>query len=255
MNILVTILIGLGVLIVAAVILGFTFYRVADVDKVLIITGGKEPKFIKSGGAIVPPIIRKASYFPLGIITVPAAGDEIRKRGLAEAEMVAAKGKAAAEAKAAELSAEAEGVKAMKLAEAEGERARLLAQAEGEAKLAEARASNDRVNFEIEKIRLETEARVQIATNLGNMMAEVGKNAEFINLGGAQAGAGAGTGNVLIDTLSQIPTLFKSLDVQNNALNGCSMNEQLNSIVSSIAEPVKGLLAQNETTIVENVVE
>ena len=49
-----------------------------DVDKVLIITGGKEPKLIKSGGAIVPPIIRKASYFPLGIITVPAAGDEIR---------------------------------------------------------------------------------------------------------------------------------------------------------------------------------
>ena len=526
MNILVTILIGLGVVILAAVILGFTFYRVADVDKVLIITGGKEPKLIKSGGAIVPPIIRKASYFPLGIITVPAAGDEIRtvtavpimvdwtaqirpntkddealkkavisfkergtdgiiqdiqltltgavrdivasmtpeevlrdkeafarkvsaivtdemdnmgmelvslniqdisdrngyynnmaaldmedkkreaenkravtgkdirlsqasageeatkaeleaslaiaeksrdtdikkaqfkaetdkakadaaiagqlqatvrkqevteqegrvevirqeqanlaaqkekevaitraqqaketaaidadarakvskvaaearvevaerdakallvaaeaqaeetrKRGLAEAEMVAAKGKAAAEAKAAELTAEAEGVKAMKLAEAEGERARLLAQAEGEAKLAEARASNDRVNFEIEKIRLETEARVQIATNLGNMMAEVGKNAEFINLGGAQTGVGAGTGNVLIDTLSQIPTLFKSLDVQNNALNGCSMNEQLNSIVSAVAEPVKGLLAQNETTIVENVVE
>lgn len=121
MNILVTILIGLGVVILAAVILGFTFYRVADVDKVLIITGGKEPK--------------------------------------------------------------------------------------------------------------------------------------FINLGGAQTGAGVGTGNVLIDTLSQIPTLFKSLDVQNNALNGCSMNEQLNSIVSAVAEPVKGLLAQNETTIVENVVE
>lgn len=189
------------------------------------------------------------------LVAAQAQADETRKKGLAEAEMVAAKGKAAAEAKAAELAAEAEGVKAMKLAEAEGERARLLAQAEGEAKLAEARASNDRVNFEIEKIRLETEARVQIATNLGNMMAEVGKNAEFINLGGAQAGAGVGTGNVLIDTLSQIPTLFKSLDVQNNALNGCSMNEQLNGIVSAIAEPVKGLLAQNETTVVENVVE
>lgn len=186
------------------------------------------------------------------LVAADAEAEETRKKGMAKADMIAAEGKAAAEAKAAELAAEAEGVKAMKLAEAEGERALLLAKAEGEAKLAEARAANDKVNFEIEKIRLEQEARIEIATNMGKIMADLGKNAEFVNIGGAQNG---GTGNFLVDTLSQIPQLWRSLDAQNQALNGCSMNDQLNGIMSAVADPVKGLLSHNETTVVENVVE
>ena len=135
------------------------------------------------------------------------------------------------------------------IAEAEAEKAILLAKAEGEKALAEARAGNDKVNFEIEKIKLETEARVQIATNMATIMAEVGKNAEFVNIGGSASGNG--TGNVLIDTLSQLPILMKTLNVENNALNGQSINDEVNGLVKSIAEPIKGVLSHS-TTINEN---
>lgn len=110
---------------------------------------------------------------------------------------------------------EAEIITKKGIAEAEAEKAILLAKAEGEKALAEARAGNDKVNFEIEKIKIENEAKVQIATNMATVMAEIGKNAEFINIGGSANGS---NGNVLIDTLSQIPGLMKTLDVSNNAL-------------------------------------
>ena len=63
------------------------------------------------------------------------------------------------------------------LAEAEAIRARLLAEAEGEKQLAEARASNEKVNFEIEKLKIEAQARIEIATKTAQIMAEIGKNA------------------------------------------------------------------------------
>ena len=153
-----------------------------------------------------------------------ANANKIKLEGETEAEIIAKKG----------------------TAEAEAEKAILLAKAEGEKALAEARAGNDKVNFEIEKIKLETEARVQIATNMATIMAEVGKNAEFVNIGGSASGNG--TGNVLIDTLSQLPILMKSLNVENNALNGQSINDEVNGLVKSIAEPIKGVLS---TTINE----
>lgn len=153
--------------------------------------------------------------------------NKIKLEGETEADIIAKKG-----------TAEAEAIKAKKLAEAEGEKA-----------LAEARAGNDKVNFEIEKIKIENEARVQIATNMATIMAEVGKNAEFVNIGGAASGNN--TGNVLIDTLSQLPMLMKALNVENNALNGQSINDEVNGLVKSIAEPIKGVLSSN-TTINEN---
>ena len=142
---------------------------------------------------------------------------------------------------------EAEIISKKGIAEAEAEKAILLAKAEGEKALAEARAGNDKVNFEIEKMKLETEARVHIATNMATIMAELGKNAEFVNIGGSASGNG--TGNVLIDTLSQLPILMKSLNVENNALNGQSINDEVNGLVKSIAEPIKGVLSN--TTINE----
>ena len=139
------------------------------------------------------------------------------------------------------------------IAEAEAIKAKKLAEAEGEKALAEARASNDKVNLEIEKIQLETQARIQIATNVATVMAEIGKNAEFVNIGGSGTGNG---GNVLIDTLSQIPGLMKTLDVSNNALNGKSFNDSISDTVKSIAEPLKGLgvlsTSENNTTINSN---
>lgn len=150
-----------------------------------------------------------------------ANANKIKLEGETEAEIIAKKG----------------------TAEAEAEKAILLAKAEGEKALAEARAGNDKVNFEIEKIKIENEARVQIATAQATIMAELGKNAEFVNIGGMASGND--TGNVLIDTLSQLPMLMKALNVENNALNGQSINDEVNGLVKSIAEPIKGVLSSN----------
>lgn len=160
-------------------------------------------------------------------LAADANAQKTRTEGLAEAEVIRQKG----------------------LAEAEIEKQKLMAQAEGERALAEARASNDKVNFEIEKIRIENEARITIATKTAEIMAEIGKNAEFVNIGNGNAPGS--TGNVLTDTLSSIPKLMKKLDVENRALNGKSFNEELNGLVKSVAEPIKGLLATSTTQVVE----
>lgn len=61
---LIPILIGAGI--VAALVIFFcSIYKVADIDKALIITGGKEPIIKVSGGSFVIPIFRKAQYFDL----------------------------------------------------------------------------------------------------------------------------------------------------------------------------------------------
>lgn len=152
-----------------------------------------------------------------------ANANKIKLEGETEAAIIAKKG-----------TAEAEAIKAKKLAEAEGEKA-----------LAEARAGNDKVNFEIEKIKLETQAKIEIATKTAQIMAELGKNAEFVNIGGSGTGA---NGNVLIDTLAQIPGLMKTLNVENEALNGQPINDEIRGLVASVADPVKGMLS---TTINE----
>ena len=167
-------------------------------------------------------------------IEADANAEKIKKEGLAEAEITKQKGLV-----------DAEVTKQKALAEAEGEKARLLAQAEGERALADARASNEKVNFEIEKLKIEAEARIEIATKTASIMAEIGKNAEFVNIGGAATGSN--TGNVLIDTLASIPTLMKTLNAENQALNGKSINDELNGLVDSVASPVKGILASNVT--------
>ena len=53
------------------------------------------------------------------------------------------------------------------------------------------------------------------------------------------------TGNVLIDTLSKLPLLMKTLNAENDALNGQSFNSEVRSLVDSIAGPMKGLLVNN----------
>lgn len=73
--------VGVGVVVlVALIIFLLSIYKVADVDKALIITGGKEPVIKVSGGSFVIPIFRKASYFDLCMLTVPADGDEIKTK-------------------------------------------------------------------------------------------------------------------------------------------------------------------------------
>lgn len=163
-----------------------------------------------------------------------AAADVTREKGIAEAEVIKQAGLA-----------EVEIIRNRGLAEAEAIRAKGLAEAEAEAKLAEARAGHDKVNFEIEKLKIEAEARIAIATKTAEVMASVGQNAEFVNIGGS--GPAGGTGNVLIDTLAALPGLMKTLNVQNNALNGQPINDEISGLVGSITDPMKGLLINNTT--------
>ena len=178
-----------------------------------------------------------------------AIAEKTRKEGNAIAEVTKQKGLAEAEVAREKGLAEAEIAKQKGLAEAEAERAKLLAQAEGEQALADARASNEKVNFEIEKIKIENEARIQIATQTAQIMANLGQNAEFVNIGGGAQGPGAlggGTGNVLLDTLAGIPALMKTLDAQNNALNGRPVNDEIRGLVESVVGPMKGLLVSKD---------
>ncbi|MBQ7160312.1 MAG: hypothetical protein IJR90_01240 [Clostridia bacterium] len=171
-------------------------------------------------------------------ITAEAQAEKTRKEGTAVADVTKQKGLA-----------EAEVIRQKGLAEAEVEKQKLMAQAEGEQALAEARASNDKVNFEIEKIKIENEAKITIATKTAEIMANIGQNAEFVNIGGGATGAGA-TGNVLLDTLAGIPGLMKTLNAENQALNGKSFNDELRNLVASLAEPVKGVLSNTTNTTV-----
>ena len=167
-----------------------------------------------------------------------AIADVARQQGLADADVIKQKG-----------IADAEVIKQRGLAEAETERAKLMAQAEGERALADARASNEKVNFEIESLKIRCDAEVKIATQTAQIMANLGQNAEFVNIGGMAQGNGAlggQSGNVLLDTLAGIPTLMKSLNVQNEALNGRPFNEEIHELVDSTVGPAKGLLVNNE---------
>ena len=70
---------------IAAVVIGViiaflcSIYRVAEIDKALIVTGGKQPKIIVSGGSFVIPIFRKAQYFDLCMLTVTAFDRKTKK--------------------------------------------------------------------------------------------------------------------------------------------------------------------------------
>lgn len=162
-------------------------------------------------------------------ITADATAEKTRKEGTAIADVTRQQG-----------AAEAEIIRQKGLAQAEVDKERLMAQAEGERALAEARASNDKVNFEIERIKIENEAKITIATKTAEIMANIGQNAEFVNIGGGAAPGS--TGNVLLDTLSGIPALMRTLDAENQALNGQPFTQELRGLVASLAEPLKGIV-------------
>ena len=182
-----------------------------------------------------------------------AEASKTRAEGQAAADVEKAKRLAEAEGEKARQLAEAEGIKAKKLAEAEGVKANLLAQAEGERELAAARASNEKVNFEIEKLKIQTEAQIKIATAQAEIMANIGQNAEFINIGGGNAPGISGTGstgNVLIDTLAQLPVLMKVLNTENEALNGQAVTEEVKDLSKAIAAGL-GVLKNEDKTETE----
>lgn len=138
-----------------------------------------------------------------------ATADKTRMTGQAEADAISAKGKA-----------EAEAIEAKGKAEAEAARA-----------LSDAQAANDRVNFEIEKLRIEYDAEVQIATNVATVMARIGENAEFYDFSGNSAGDGK---DLLTRVMGNIPELMKKVNLKNMALNDESINDTVSGLMQSI---------------------
>jgi len=182
-----------------------------------------------------------------------AAGqaEAIRQKANADAEATKAQAHADADAARVKGLAAAEASKAQGLAEAESIRAKGLAQAESERLLAEARAANDKVNFEIQKIELEQSARIEIARAGATLMAEVGRNARFVDLGGSDK-----NGNVLFNTLRGVPGLLEQLDVVNRAVSeeGVSFNETIQKTIASLVGPIGDALRKGPAAAEPNAV-
>jgi len=166
--------------------------------------------------------------------------------GQAEAEKRRAEGKAQARKTEADAEAEyikktrlanADGIAAEGRAEAEAIRQKGLASAEAERAKAEALAANDRVNLEVTLAEIQRDTTVKVMSSWGEIMAHVGENATFIDMGGGSHGEG---GDLLSRVLGDIPELLKKLEVKNSALNGESFLTSLNGLTSAIInkEPV-----------------
>lgn len=155
-----------------------------------------------------------------------AEAEAVKIQAQADATATKARGEAEAAAIAAKGKAEAEAIEAKGKAEAEAARA-----------LSDAQAANDKVNFELKKIEIEQNTRVQVATNVATVMAEIGKNAKFYDFGG---GAKQDGGDLLTGILGRIPQIFAQADMQNQALNGEEVTDTVKKLVAAVAEPING---------------
>lgn len=164
-----------------------------------------------------------------------AEAEAVKVQADAEATATKAKGEAEAAAIAAKGKAEAEAIEAKGKAEAEAARA-----------LSDAQAANDKVNFELRKIEIEQNTRVQVATNVATVMAEIGKNAKFYDFGGGSKSEGGG--DLLTSVLGRIPQVFAQADMQNQALNGEELADTVKKLVASVADPIKGKKDAPEVT-------
>lgn len=167
-----------------------------------------------------------------------AEGAAVARETEARAEAEAIKAQADADATATRMKGEAEAaaISAKGKAEAEAIEAKGKAEAEAARALSDAQAANDKVNFELKKIEIEQQTRVQVATNVATVMAEVGKNAKFYDFGGDKTQ----TGDLLTGVLSRIPQLFAKADLENEALNGEAVTDTVKKLVAAVADPIKG---------------
>ena len=156
-----------------------------------------------------------------------AEAEAVKIQAYAEAAATKARGEAYAAAIAAKGKAEAEAIEAKGKAEAEAARM-----------LSDAQAANDRVNFDLRKIEIEQYTRVQVASSVAKLMAEVGKNARFYDFGGSPKQEGGG--DLLTGVLSRLPQLFAQADLQNQALNDEDITDTVRKLVAAIAEPIQG---------------
>jgi len=171
-----------------------------------------------------------------------AEAEAVKVQAEAEATATKAKGEAEAAAIAAKGKAEAEAIEAKGKAEAEAARA-----------LSDAQAANDKVNFELKKIEIEQSTRVQVATNIATVMAEVGKNAKFYDFGGGAKQEGGG--DLLTGILGRIPQVFAQADMQNQAMNGEELTDTVRKLVAAVADPIKGKKTASSEAAVEKLID
>ena len=100
-------------------------------------------------------------------------------------------------------------------------------------------------HFELRKIEIEQNTRVQVATNVATVMAEIGKNAKFYDFGGADKSEGGS--DLLTSVLSRIPQIFAQADAKNQALNDENLTDTVRKLVASVADPIKAKPEQENT--------
>lgn len=172
---------------------------------------------------------------------VPAEAAKRASIEKATGDAEATKLSAAAEAEKTRVTKEAEavGIQAVGAADAGKEKAKLLAQADGERQLAEARAAQGEINLRQLIVQEMMKARVETAKAFAEALAGIGANMKVVQFTGAP-GSGQ-TGNVLLDTLMQIPELAAVLNAKSEALTG-------KDVTAVLAEVVEVLRGNKQTT-------
>lgn len=151
----------------------------------------------------------------------------------ADAQAAVAKAKATGEADAinATATAKADQIRMLGEAEAAAILAEGKARAEVERLLADAMAANDGVKLQVQLAEIQRDTQISVATSLGEVMANIGEKATFIDMGG---NSGDGGGDLFTRVLGNLPELFKKLDVKSGALNGQPFGESVGAILAGI---------------------
>ncbi|MEO6110029.1 MAG: SPFH domain-containing protein [Candidatus Saccharimonadales bacterium] len=140
--------------------------------------------------------------------TTEARAHQTRETGLAAAEVARAQGEAEAAAKQA-------------LGEAEANAQLLMAQA---------LAAEGGANLTVALAEVEAHARITISTNVGQVMAEVGKNARFVDMGGANGD----NGDLVSRVLGNLPDLLAKIDVRSEGLLDSTIGGALGATLAAI---------------------
>ena len=154
----------------------------------------------------------------------------IIKKRRAEADATERHGKADAAKLQALKKAEAEGARALGIANAEATKALLLAEAIGKRELADATAAQNEINLRETVMRLILDAEVQKMQAIGEALKGVGENVRIVQFSGSD-GNNVG-GNLLLDTLKDIPELATVINAKTEALSG----ENLGDLFSRLSE-------------------
>ncbi|MDB5160081.1 MAG: hypothetical protein JWO99_344 [Candidatus Saccharibacteria bacterium] len=207
----------------------------------------REVKVTEAETAKQTQVIEAEAAAQQSVVEAGAAADVAKKNaeGVAQSRVITAQGEADAISKTAEAEsnrirqtglAQAEIARAQGEAEAAAILARGTSEAEAQRLMADALAANEGANLHVTLAEIESKTRITIATQTATVMAEVGKNAKFVDLGG-----GTNTGdNLFSKVLGDFPALLGKLDVQSDALNGASFGGALGAALAAIrnGEPV-----------------